>query len=111
MVAIGEVANWGGQVTSRWFTWVHSQMTLVARRLAPASAPPGGANSRPPPLGRPPARTPARPGAAGPPGGASRRPWRWGGPPAGALARRAAAPTSAGATDRASGSTYRNRAQ
>ena len=37
MAAIGAVANCGGQVTSRRFTRVHSQMTLAARRLAPAS--------------------------------------------------------------------------
>ena len=57
MAAMSAVANWGGQVTSRRFTSVHSQMTLAARRLAPASAPPMGANSRPLPLGRPPAGT------------------------------------------------------
>src|SRR5439155_19182786 len=54
------VANLGGHTTSRRSIPVHSQITLTARRFAPASAAPGPANSSPLPLGSPPCGTRAR---------------------------------------------------
>src|SRR5207244_2447699 len=47
---IGWVANAGGHTTARVPGATHSQMTLDAARLAPASGAPGGARSTPLPL-------------------------------------------------------------
>jgi hypothetical protein len=41
----------GGQTIARWFTPTHSQMTLSAFRLAPASEVPGAPKCRPLPFG------------------------------------------------------------
>src|SRR6266545_2220493 len=46
------VANAGGHTTARVRTATHSQTTLAAFRFSPASAAPGGARSRPPPLAK-----------------------------------------------------------
>src|SRR5207245_11139487 len=48
---MGCVENAGGQTTARVFGRTHSQMTLVAVRLAPASECPDGAKNNPLPLG------------------------------------------------------------
>src|SRR5262249_6416632 len=51
IAAIGAVANRGGHTTARTRGRTHSQITLIARRLAPGSGLPGGANASPLPFG------------------------------------------------------------
>src|SRR3990172_7878141 len=51
---IGCVAKAGGQTTARVFGCTHSQITLVANALAPASGWPGLMKLNPLPLGSPP---------------------------------------------------------
>src|SRR5207253_6164133 len=48
------VANWGGHTTARRPSPTHSQITLAALRLAPASEVPGRPKARPLPFGNPP---------------------------------------------------------
>src|SRR3989454_10890924 len=77
---MGCVENAGGHTTARVLGRTHSQITLVALRLDPASGFPGGAKNNPLPLGRapggrrtgPPAPAPAGDGRTGDRGGPCR---------------------------------------
>src|SRR5439155_25622738 len=57
IAAIGAGANRCGPTTARTPGRTHSQITLIARRFAPGSTLPGGANARPLPFGSSPIGT------------------------------------------------------
>ena len=67
--SMGSVANAGGQMTAASPGATHSQITLAAARLSPASGVPGAPNRRPLPFGRLPRRQVDRAGGRGDVGG------------------------------------------